>query len=123
MLLGCMIVLGLLPYRLESLLCLMPIGIAILILGQYAQTQETTILAYEGAFLYTHLFFLMLFYLFGPGAPALMLALALFSLRLVALYFGLGPRFVEPGFSWFNAFDTLINDAVRDAFTRMQAWQ
>lgn len=122
-LLYCMIVLGLLPSQLEQLLFLMPIGIIILILGQYAQTQETTIVAYEGAFLYTHLFFLILFYLFSPGAPAFMLALALFSLRLVALYFGLGPRFVEPDFSWRNAFDTLIDNAVRDACARMQAWQ
>lgn len=95
-------------------LCWLLLGGA-LVSGVAAAANElkTMIVAYEFAFTYVHIFFLALFVVTTPTQAAMWLAVILFALRLLALGFGLAPRFVEADFSWGHSTLALARRALR----------
>jgi hypothetical protein len=97
-----------LPQRMLALLALGAVGVAVMALGERADTLNTFILAYELAFSYVHLFMLALFVLFSPSLPALVVAICLLLGRTLALAGQLAPRFVEPTFTWFGSWRGLL---------------
>jgi len=97
-----------LPERMLALLVLGVVGVAVMVLGERANTLETFILAYELAFYYVHLFMLTLFVLYSPSALTLLVAACLLLGRTLALGLRLAPRFVEPTFTWAGSWRGLV---------------
>ena len=110
-LVAALVVAGELPDRMLWLLALLPLAVWLMVLGERVASLGTLIVAYESSFLYVHVFFLAMFLLYTPTIAAAIAAGVLFALRILVLYLGLAPRFVEPDFNWRTSFQALMRGA------------
>lgn len=104
---------GILPPKFYVLCIVAAPGLFVFYLGEKVNSLETMIVAYEMAFLYVHIFFLILFIIDVPTRVALAVGLALLMLRTASVILGLAPRFVEENFSWSRSLNTLVSNARR----------
>ncbi|HEX8054441.1 MAG TPA: UbiA family prenyltransferase [Thermoleophilaceae bacterium] len=100
-----------LPDRMLWLLALLPLSVWLMVIGERVASLGTLIVAYESSFLYVHVFFLVMFVLYTPTLAAAIAAAVLFAARVLVLYLGLAPRFVEPDFNWRTSFGALVRGA------------
>jgi 4-hydroxybenzoate polyprenyltransferase len=108
-----LVIVGILPVRFLALCLLVILGLTLLVVGEKADTTDTMIVAYELAFLYVHLFFLLLFILDTPTNQAIIVATVLFVARIFSVYLGLAPRFVEADFSWTHSTKILLKKTLK----------
>jgi 4-hydroxybenzoate polyprenyltransferase len=106
-------VVGVLPPKFYALCVVAAPGLFVFYLGEKVDSLETMIVAYEMAFLYVHIFFLILFIIDVPTRAACAIGLALLVLRTASVVLGLAPRFVEENFSWSRSLTTLVSNARR----------
>lgn len=102
---------GLIPVRLLAMGALLPVGIWFTLAADSIRSLEAKVAAYQVAFVYGHLFLLVLFVLSVPTRSAVLAALALGAVRMATLALRLDPRLVEPDFSsWSGALRSLFRE-------------
>lgn len=100
---------GLVPVRTLGILVLAPVGGWFALAADSVRSVTAKVAAYQVAFLYGHVFLLVLFVVSVPETGSVLVALGLALARLATLALRLDPRLVEPDFtSWRAALRALI---------------
>lgn len=102
-----LVAVGALPARVLWVLVLLPVVLSVVYCGERAQTTPAMIALYEVSYTYVHAFLLMLLVLMWPSVLAVVVSIAMFGVRIIAVMMRLQPRIVGDEFTVWNGLKEL----------------